>query len=282
LVWHAVEYEDSVSKFQARQNEFPATLSKLRDMNSRRAFTLIELLVVIAIIAVLAALLFPAVDAAKTKAQRTTCANNLRQINFGIRLYSDDLNDAAPSLRIAAANTNHLSLYSGYKELMKKYVGLNGASSARDALFACPADRFFPGFVFVTNTGWSYVRESLHANPVLDYSSYAFNGGDNLSRTFGITNQYSLPGLTGVRLSSIKHPARTALVLEASALPPWSWHHPSRELLFNNAENMMSFVDGHTSYTKIYWNNTRLPGGGLSFAMTYNPPAGYDYQWSGD
>jgi prepilin-type N-terminal cleavage/methylation domain-containing protein len=251
-------------------------------MNLKRAFTLIELLVVIAIVAILVALLFPAVSAAKSRAQRTVCLNNLRQINLGVRLYADDLNDATPTVEIAASSTNHMPLYSGYKELMKKYVGLNRASSAQDTLFACPADKFFPSFVFVTNTSWSYVRESLHANPVLDYSSYAFNGGDNISRTFGITNHFSLPGLAGMRLGSIKHPARTALVMEASALVPWSWHKPSAELLFNDARNMMSFVDGHVSYIKIYWDSTPSPGGGLSFAMGYNPPAGYDYQWSGN
>jgi len=253
----------------------------VRKSKIKVGFTLVELLVVIAIIAILAALLFPAVGAAKDKARRTTCLNHLRQINLGIRMYSDDSSDTTPSLGIAATSTNHLPLYSGYKELMKNYVGLKGTSSGQDKLFACPSDVFFPSFI-LTNTAWDYVRESLHNSPVFDYSSYAFNGGDNVSRTFGITNQFSLPGLTGIKFSSIKHPARTVLVVEASALLPWSWHEPSSRLLFTDAKNMVSFADGHVSYIKIYWDSTPLPGGGLSFAMGYNPPASYDYQWSAD
>jgi prepilin-type N-terminal cleavage/methylation domain-containing protein len=251
-------------------------------MKSERAFTLIELLVVIAVIAIIAALLFPAISASRAKAQRTVCLNRLKQINLAVRLYADDLNDATPGSPGPDTSTNHVPLYAGYKELIKKYAGLKGVSSPRDTLFACPADNFFPSFIFITNTSWVRIEESLHGNPVLDYSSYVFNGGDNVPRTFGDTNHFSLPGLTGVKFSSIKHPARTALVMEASALVPWSWHRRSSELVFKDAENMMSFVDSHVSYIKMYWNSTRLPGGGVSFSMSYNPPAGYDYQWSAD
>jgi prepilin-type N-terminal cleavage/methylation domain-containing protein len=109
-------------------------LERSRAGNGQRAFTLIELLVVIAIIAVLAAMLLPALNRAKSKADRTSCLSNLRQIGLFIQFYTDENRDIFPAHRNQNEPDNATTALTNWWG-----TAIIGYAQTKSNLFHCPA-----------------------------------------------------------------------------------------------------------------------------------------------
>src|ERR1017187_8332275 len=104
-----------------------------------RAFTLIELLVVIAIIAILAAMLLPALSAAKQRAWTTSCNSNLHQIGLGMRMFANENNELYPESgsTIYWGATDFKTGKAGWMEQILSCVGNTNA-------YNCPGNVQFP------------------------------------------------------------------------------------------------------------------------------------------
>ncbi len=216
-------------------------------------FTFPDFLVVVAVLMVLAAILLPIVARKRADSRQAQCAANLQQVTRALLMYGTEHRDTLPLIEPSPPT----GTWWWYKEKVKGYAGLNGPSSPRDRVFACPDDRGYDD------------QGPFYLNKKFDYGSYVFNG----------VNLPGVPNIAGWTVGSIKDPAKTLLVMEWTAHPPLSWHKSrtgkKNQPFYSDAENMVGFVDGHVKFIRIYYD-------GFDAAFTRDPIPGYEYKYSGD
>jgi prepilin-type processing-associated H-X9-DG protein/prepilin-type N-terminal cleavage/methylation domain-containing protein len=218
------------SRFEKRQRAGARqNLAAFRTVQRNGAFTLIELLVVIAIIAVLAAMLLPALARAKEKGRQVACLSNLRQIGLAVRFYADDNADAFPRSQHSAFSHGQLT----WGRALAPELGATTITwtNLLSGVYHCSSDR--------RTTPWSY--------------------GLNVYFELGPNDDYRGRPQTWQRVGSVPKPTATILFAEnassADHIMPNFWVSAQDTVdvasrRHGQRANYM-FVDGHVEALKF-------------------------------
>lgn len=221
---------------------------------ARPAFTLIELLVVIAIIAILAAMLLPALTRAKARAQTIGCLSNTKQLQIAYELYSTDNGNRLMDNSVTGVSSPGARAWikGNVQEFTADYIndprnGVLFPYNSSLGIYKCPSSR-----AFVKGSGWGDASRVTHNR---SYSVSVWLGS-NLTPSDLIAQKYS----------SIRNPSKTSVFLEENHISidngaigfnrtnvAGVWNLPSNRHV--NSGNL-SFMDGHAETFR--WRGARM------------------------
>jgi len=277
-----------------------------RTLSRAVAFTLIELLVVIAIIAILAAMLLPALSRAKGKAQSINCLSNLRQWGIGLQVSLTDNGDMLPrdGTDDGGQYSPDTGAVSGPGSPRDEYAWFNVLASVMadkplSNYFDLPGGNYIEKLPFPTKSGRIWHCPSAYAGDTVDVWSPAPAGGFfsyvmniDLKATTPIGGSYgkmTYPQMP--KVTTVPNSSATVLLTEQAFSPTKETYTfgPQRNGLYpcerstrfpqrhNNQGGNLVFIDGHSQYFKRSYITNGFPdASGAHRAEKKNPDVIWD------